>query len=112
MVSRYKQKDRKVTIMTIHTAAEIVAQRFVEIHAQRAAIEEQYEELKKALLALNVDEIPLDDATIKVSEGIRFTLDNKAVVSELGQNWVDDHTKLTQYKLVRVTYKAAARKAA
>ena len=98
--------------MTFPTTAEIVAKQFVEIHAQRAAIEEQYEHLKKQLLELNVDEIPLNDATVKVSEGIRFTLDNKAVVSELGQNWVDDHTKLTQYKLVRVTYKAAARKAA
>lgn len=96
--------------MTI--AAEIVAKRLVELHAARAAIEEQFEAVKKELLALGVDEVALDVATVKVSEGIRFTLDNKAVIEELGQSWVDDHTKLTAFKQVRVTYKSAARIAA
>lgn len=96
--------------MTI--AAEIVAKRLVELHAAKAAIEEQFEAVKKELLELGVEEVVLDAATVKVSEGIRFTLDNKAVIEELGQAWVDDHTKLTAFKQVRVTYKAAARKVA
>lgn len=96
--------------MTI--AAEIVAKRLVELHLQKAEIEELYEQAKKELLSLGVDEVALDSATVKVSDGVRFTLDNKAVIETLGQDWVDDHTKLTAFKQVRVTYKAAARKAA
>lgn len=89
------------------TIAEVIAKQLVEIHAQKAKIEEQYEAIKKELLALNVTEVALDNAVVKVAEGIRFTLDNKAVTKELGQEWVDDHTKLTEYKQVRVTYKVA-----
>ena len=91
----------------MNTVAEVIAKQLVAIHAQKAAIEEQYEAIKKELLALNVTEVALDNAVVKVAEGIRFTLDNKAVIAELGQPWVDDHTKLTEYKQVRVTYKAA-----
>jgi hypothetical protein len=94
------------------TTAQIVAQRLVEIHAAKAILEEQYEAAKKELLALGVDEVALELATVKVTEGIRGTLDSKAVVATLGQSWVDDHTNLTAYKQVRVTYKAAARKVA
>jgi hypothetical protein len=109
MVDRdHSQKEEKV--MTY--AAEIVAKRLVEIHAAKAVLEEQYEAVKKELLALGVDEVSLDVATVKVTDGIRFTLDNKAVIEELGQSWVDDHTKLTAFKQVRVTYKAVARKVA
>lgn len=110
MIYTVTQKDRKEITMT--TVAKIVAQRLVELHLKKAEIEEAYEQVKKELLALNVDEVLLDVATVKVSDGIRFSLDNKAVIAELGQEWVDDHTNLTAYKQVRVTYKAASRKAA
>lgn len=96
--------------MTI--AAEIVAKRLVELHAAKAVLEEQFEAAKKELLALGVEEVALDVATVKVTDGMRFTLDSKAVIEELGQAWVDDHTKLTAFKQVRVTYKAVARKVA
>jgi len=96
----------------MENTAKIVAQRLVELHLQKAAIEEAFEAVKKELLALSVDEVVLDTATVKVSEGVRFTLDNKAVVATLGQEWVDDHTKLTAFKQVRVTYKSAAKLAA
>jgi hypothetical protein len=89
------------------TVAEIIAKQLVEIHAQKAKIEEQYEMLKKELLALDVTEVTLNDAIVKVADGIRFTLDSKAVTEQLGQEWVDDHTKLTAYKQVRVTYRKA-----
>ena len=89
------------------TVAEIIAKQLVEIHAQKARIEEQYENLKKELLALDVTEVLLDNATVKVAEGVRSTLDNKAVVEELGAAWVEDHSKKTEYKQVRVTYKVA-----
>lgn len=90
------------------TVAEIIAKQLVEIHAQKAKIEEQYEMLKKELLALDVTEVNLNNATVKVAEGVRATLDSKAVLEELGQAWVEDHTKKTEYKQVRVTYKAFA----
>jgi len=88
---------------------EAVAQRLVELHAKKAIIEEQYEQVKKQLMEMGVEEVLLPEATVKVSEGIRFTLDNKAVLTKLGQVWVDDHTNMTQYKQVRVTYKGAAK---
>jgi hypothetical protein len=88
---------------------EAVAQRLVELHTKKAVIEAQYEQAKKQLLEMGVEEVMLPEATVKVSEGIRFTLDNKAVLLKLGQNWVDDHTNLTQYKQVRVTYKGVSK---
>lgn len=88
---------------------EAVAQRLIELHANKAIIEAQYEQVKKQLIEMGVDEVILPEATVKVSEGIRFTLDNKAVLLKLGQNWVDDHTNLTQYKQVRVTYKGVSK---
>lgn len=89
------------------TVAEIIAKQLVEIHAQKARIEEQYEAIKKELLALNVTEVSLNNAVVKVADGIRTTLDNNAVVEELGKAWVEDHSKKTEYKQVRVTYKVA-----
>jgi hypothetical protein len=92
--------------------AVVIAEKLVDVHARFKALEEELAALKKALINTGVTEVTVGNSTVKVSEGIRQSLDTKAVVTQLGQSWVDKHSTISIYTQVRVTNKAALKEAA
>lgn len=74
-----------------------------DIDAQIKVLQADLKAAKAEAKARGISEASGDLYAIKVTDGWTVTLDKKAVVAELGDNWVEAHSKATHWEKVIVT---------
>lgn len=74
-----------------------------DLDAQIKVLEADLKAAKAEAKARGISEATGDLYGIKVISGFRVTLDKQSVVAELGEKWVEDHSKSSAFEQVRVT---------
>lgn len=74
-----------------------------DLDAQIKVLEADLKAAKAEAKARGISEASGDLYAIKVISGWRVTLDKQAVVEELGEDWVEAHSKSSAFEQVRVS---------
>ena len=83
-----------------------LADEYGRLHAMKAALEEKLAAMKAEFKAAGVNKVEGEMFVISQSTDIRQTLVTASVLEDMGQKWVDDHSRLSEVTTVRVKAKA------
>ncbi|MFA7441680.1 MAG: hypothetical protein WCZ66_12060 [Sphingomonadaceae bacterium] len=84
-------------IDNLHPVDELLQRR-----AERNALDARIDELRGMILSMEPSEREGREACARVVTQQRSKLDHKAIVYEMGQKWVDEHSVKSEISIVRV----------
>lgn len=79
-----------------------IADQIGQLDAQIKALTERLNTLKAEAKATGFDEIVGTVFVVSISKDIKATLETAKVRAEMGQQWYDDHCKLSEVSTLRV----------
>lgn len=72
------------------------------LRSEKAAIEARIDELRAMVIDMTPAEREGREAKARVTKQQRSRLDHKAIVYQMGQKWVDEHSTKSEIEIVRV----------
>lgn len=101
-----------MTTETHNLPIETIVDELGAVKAEKAEIERRERVLKDELIARGVETAEGKLYRVAVSAGTRWSLDKDAVTAELGEAWVQKHSKMSTFTTVRVSARTGKEKVA